>query len=285
MLTLNGITVYFALALNYAEIPIDRPFHSEIMPLQLHHMGVFDHREKSKLIPSMVLVHPGCFQMGAPATENHSEADERPIRQVCIRYAYRMGQFEVTFAQFDRFAVATQRTLPRDNGWGRGSRPVIDVSWQDAVAYSRWLSQQSGKSFRLPSEAEWEYAARGGANTTYWWGNQIEKGRAVCISCGSPWDGKQTAPVGSFPANALGVHDTAGNVYEWVQDCWHDNYTGAKSNGSAWQTANSADCNRRVLRGGSWDSGPEFLRSANRADLWPGNRSVNIGFRLLQEID
>ena len=140
--------------------------------------------------------------------------------------------------------------LADERGWGRGRRPVINVSWEDAVAYTKWLSGQTGERCRLPSEAEWEYAARAGSVTKYSWGNEIGSNQANCDVCGSQWDGKQTAPVGSFDPNGWGLHDLHGNVWEWVQDCWNGSYQGAPTNGSAWE---SGDCSRRVLRGGSWN--------------------------------
>ena len=136
-----------------------------------------------------------------------------------------------------------------DRGWGRGNRPVINVSWKDAQSYVRWLSQRTGHRYSLPSESEWEYVARAGTDTRYSWGDEIGRNRANCDGCGSRWDDEQTAPVGSFSPNAWGVHDMHGNVWEWVEDCWNDSYVGAPSDGSAWE---SGECGYRVLRGGSW---------------------------------
>ena len=150
---------------------------------------------------------------------------------------------------------------PDDEGWGRGTRPVINVSWENAQAYVSWLSSQTGQNYRLLSEAEWEYVARAGSQTAYSWGSDIGSNRANCEGCGSRWDDDRTAPVGSFQANAFGVHDMHGNVWERVEDCWNDNYRRAPSDGSAWLRGN---CNRRVSRGGSWDSLPRPLRSAYR---------------------
>src|SRR5262249_13181849 len=142
---------------------------------------------------------------------------------------------------------------PSDQGWGRGMQPVINVNWEDAQQFVQWLSQQTGKPYRLPSEAEWEYAARAGSLTAYPWGAEIKndsKSMANCNFCGSQWDHRQTAPVGSFPTNKFGLHDMNGNVWELVEDCYHDNYRGAPGNGEAW----SKSCNRtaRVSRGGNW---------------------------------
>ena len=177
-----------------------------------------------------------------------------------------MGRYEVTFADYDRFAEATNRTKPGDSGWGRGSRPVIKVSQEDAKAYATWLSAQTGKTYRLPSEAEWEYAARAGTSTRYSWGNEIGVNRANCDGCGSAWDDEQTAPVGSFAANAFGLFDMHGNVKEWVADCRHHNYEGAPTDGSAW--TNGCSSTLAVVRGGSWGDAPRSLRSAGRG--WNG---------------
>ncbi|MFZ0256368.1 MAG: SUMF1/EgtB/PvdO family nonheme iron enzyme [Gammaproteobacteria bacterium] len=231
--------------------------------------------------PEMVVIPAGAFRMGSPEHENGRTNDEGPQHRVTIDRPFAMGKYEVTFDDYDRFARATGRERPDDRGWGRGHRPVINVSWEDATAYTEWLSQETGKRYRLPTEAEWEYAARAGSETRYWWGNEIGQNRANCAGCGSEWDGKQTAPVGSFGANPFGLHDTAGNVWEWVQDCWHENYTGAPSDGSAWETG---DCRYRVLRGGSWNREPGFVRSATRFWARPVNRSYNLGFRLAQDL-
>ena len=160
---------------------------------------------------------------------------------------------------------------------------MIYVSWEDAQTYVEWLSGKTGKSYRLLSEAEWEYVTRAGSTTPYWWGEDIGKDRANCSSCGSQWDSAQTAPVGSFPANDFGLHDTAGNVWEWVEDCWNESYEGAPSDGSAWT---ESECSLRVLRGGSWVNYPRYLRSAIRSyGLEAGVRSSGIGFRVARTLD
>src|SRR5262249_10151634 len=166
------------------------------------------------------------------------------------------------------------------SGWGRGRQPAINVSWDDAKTYVAWLSRTTGRTYRLLSEAYWEYAARAGTTTAYWWGDDITKGgqaMANCRSCGSEWDGERTAPVGSFPANPFGLHDMHGNVWEWVEDCYHENYNQAPTDGSAWTTGN---CAGRVVRGGSWVDNPEFLRSAIRGRSTAGNRFNDLGFRV-----
>ncbi len=228
----------------------------------------------------MVVIPAGSFQMGPPSSEKGRDDDEGPQRRVRIARPFAMGKYEVTFEQYDRFADATGAHRPKDRDWGRGTRPVINVSWEDARKYTEWLSEQTGKRYRLPTEAEWEYAARAGTETAYWWGQKIGKNNANCRGCGSQWDDKQTAPVGSFEANLWGLYDTAGNVWEWVQDCWHDSYEGAPEDGSAWEGAN---CAQHVIRGGSWNYFPWNVGSANRGWNRPGYRIHSGGFRLAQD--
>ncbi len=199
------------------------------------------------ILPEMVVIPGGRFRMGCVSGLNCQD-DEKPVHEVRVA-SFELSKYEVTFEEYDRFIAATGGRSPNDKGWGRGRRPVIDVSWEDAVAYAEWLSVQTGERYRLPSEAEWEYAARAGSTTKYGWGNDIGHNRANCGGCGSQWDDEKTAPVGSFNPNAFGLHDMHGNLWEWVQDCWNGSYQGAPADGSAWT---SGDCERRVLRGGSW---------------------------------
>ena len=194
--------------------------------------------------------------------------------------SFALSKCEVTFEEYAPFVAVTGRRT-NDAGRGRGSRPVINVSWEDAVAYTEWLSAQTGKNYRLPSEAEWEYAARGGTTTRYSWGDDIGRNLANCDGCGSQWDDEKTASVGSFPANAWGLHDMHGNVWEWVQDCWNGSYQGAPADGSAWE---NGDCGRRVLRGGSWIDRPRNLRAANRSRFNTGVRYFIDGFRIARTI-
>jgi Uncharacterized conserved protein len=221
----------------------------------------------------MVVIPAGQFIMG----------DEiyGPPHKVNFTRPYAVGKYEVTFDEYDMFARANGLKLPGDSGWGRGKRPVIHVSWNDAMAYVAWLSEQTGQQYRLPSEAEWEYAARAGTATVYWWGNDAGNNNANCDGCGSQWDDKKTAPVGSFRANAFGLFDTAGNVWEWVQDCWNDSYIGAPGNGVAWTFG---DCKKRVARGGSWFNLPGFLRSTHASGFLLGYRPYSQGFRLAKDL-
>ena len=230
--------------------------------------------------PAMVVVPAGTFRMGCVSGRS-CQRDERPVREVRVA-SFVLSKYEVTFEEYDRFAAATGRSLPDDEGWGRGRRPVINVSWNDAAAYAAWLSDQTGARYRLPSEAEWEYAARAGTTTAYGWGNEIGYNRAHCDGCGSRRDGGQTVPAGSFDPNSWGLHDMAGNVWEWVADCWHDSYAGAPRDGTAW--TGGGDCRRRVLRGGSWINHPVNLRSANRVGIAAGLRLVSSGFRVARTL-
>jgi formylglycine-generating enzyme required for sulfatase activity len=229
--------------------------------------------------PEIVVIPAGSFRMGDP----HG-ADKRaiPVHTVRIQKSFAVGRYEVTFAEYEQFAISTNRPFPPDEGWGRGRRPVIYVAWQEAVGYTKWLSAHTGKRYRLPSEAEWEYAARGGKETAYWWGEEWQNEMANCAGCGSAWD-KKTAPVGSFKPNPFGLYDTAGNVWEWAEECWHDNYSGAPGDGSAW--ISGGNCTRRVRRGGSWFNSQRVLRSSTRDRYYPDNHSRTIGFRILREFD
>ena len=229
--------------------------------------------------PEMVVVQTGSFQMGD--IQGGGRQNEQPARTVRIEKRFAIGRFEVTFEEYDQFANETGRNLPADQGWGRVRRPVINVNWQEAAVYAKWLSEQTGKRYRLPTEAEWEYAARGGKETNYWWGNDFLEGMANCEGCGSQWDKKQTAPVGSFKPNPFGLNDMAGNVWEWVEDCWHANYNDAPADGSAWKEAGGGNCALRVWRGGSWFDRPGSLRSSYRSTNNAGRRFTNVGFRLV----
>ena len=182
--------------------------------------------------------------MGSPPTEQGRDSDEGPQHTVTIGYRLAVGVYEVTFAEWDACVAAggCNDYRPADRGWGRGARPVISVNWNDAQAYVTWLSRKTGKSYRLLSESEWEYVARAGTTTRYHTGDTITSSQAN-------FNVGRTVEVGSYPANAFGLHDVHGNVWEWTQDCWNGSYRGAPANGSAWE---SGICARRVVRGGSW---------------------------------
>ena len=230
--------------------------------------------------PEMVVVPAGDFLMGSP--DGKGSDNEHPQHKVTVAKPFAVGKLEVTFDQWD--ACVVQRgcsAVTDDRDWGRGSRPVINVSWDDAKTYVAWLAKLTGKSYRLLTEAEWEYSARAGAATDYSWGGAIGGGNANCDGCGSQWDNTQTAPAGSFKPNAFGFYDMHGNVWEWVEDCYESGYWGAPDDGSA---RTNGECSSRVLRGGSWYNFPRILRSAFRLGIVPSSRNVGIGFRLARTL-
>jgi len=238
-----------------------------------------DRLTNGDLGPAMVYIRGGKFTMGGELTP--LAQDEQPAHSVVLK-SFAIGRFEVTFDEYLEFAMATGRDAPGDEGWGSGRRPVINVSWEDAVAYTEWLSEQTGRSYRLPTEAEWEYAATGGADTYYWWGYALGEGRANCFNCGSQWDGASSAPVGSFEANAYGLHNTAGNVMEWVEDCYYNNYLSAPADGSAWA---DAECRDRVVRGGAFNKPGDALRATRRSRQDAQARLSALGFRVVREVN
>ena len=232
--------------------------------------------------PEMVVVPAGSFQMGSPSGEEGRYDDEGPLHRVSVEQSFAVGEYEVTFAEWDACVSAGGCShRPEDEGWGHGSRPVINVSWDDAQEYVRWLSRETGHEYRLLSEAEWEYAARAGTQTARHWGDGIGHNNANCDGCGSRWDDEQTAPVGSFAPNDFGLHDMLGNVWEWTLDCWHDNYSGAPSHAVAWSGSNGCS---RVYRGGSWDYNSGDVRSAGRNGVGAGGRANYIGFRIARNL-
>ena len=230
--------------------------------------------------PEMTAVPSGNSMMGSPPSEDGRWSVEGPQHRVAIGAPFAVGVYPVTFDEWDACASAGGcggYRPPDERGWGRGRRPVVNVSWYEAQSYVAWLSRETGESYRLLSESEWEYVARAGTVTRYWWGDDIGRNRANCGGCGSRWDYESTAPVGSFAANGFGLHDVHGNVWEWVQDCWNDSYAGAPGDGSARESGN---CSRRVLRGGSWVYDPRDLRAANRGWSDTVYRYFYAGFRV-----
>lgn len=210
---------------------------------------------------------------------------EQPEHNVTFAEPFAVAKYELTFADWEA-CVATggcNGYTPNDQGWGRGRQPVINVNWDDAQAYVAWLSAMTGKTYRLLTEAEYEYVMRARTTTTYPWGDDIKLNGAAmanCGDCGSKWDNQQTAPAGSFAPNEFGLYDMAGNVWEWTEDCVHKNYNGAPADGSPWLAANGGDCTGRILRGGSWDLTSDNLRSATRGRDTVVSRGSIIGFRV-----
>jgi formylglycine-generating enzyme required for sulfatase activity len=245
--------------------------------------------------PEMVVLPAGSFLMGSPADEAGRGADEGPQHRVTIQAPFAVGKFEVSFAEWEACVRdgGCNGHRPDDRGWGRGRRPVIDVGWDDAKAYIAWISKRTGKAYRLLSEAEWEYAARAGGSERRPWGDDRSEAEICRHANGADQRARQrhpgwrvapcddghlnTAPVGSYRANAFGLHDLIGNVWEWVEDCWARSYAGAASDGGA----RSGDaCEGRVLRGGAWNESPRALRSADRHWDLPDGRHYAVGFRV-----
>jgi len=257
--------------------------------------------------PEMVVMPLGDVTMGAPPGEEEAEAvpirfrgRAQPQHKVYLGDAFAVSRYEVTVGEFGRFVMATGRKMDgcwlsvkrewklleerswRLPGYGQTDRdPVVCVSWEDAKAYVDWLSGALKQKYRLLTEAEWEYVARTGTATARPWGAAIGRNFTDCVGCGSRWDGQRPAPTGSFSVNRFGLYDLLGNVAEWVEDCWHENYQGAPTDGSAW-TAGS--CELRVIRGGSWVDQPPAIRSAQRDRDTPLMRSVFLGFRIARDI-
>ena len=238
--------------------------------------------------PEMVVVPAGTYLMGSPVWEAGRDDDEGPQRRVTIGEPFAVGVYEATFAEWDACVRGggCGRYLP-DEGWGRGNRPVIYVSWEEAQAYGRWLSRETGQEYRLLSESEWEYVARAGTTTPFHTGRTISTDQANYdgnYTYGAGSEGKyreQTMPVGSFAPNAFGLYDVHGNVWEWTQDCWNESYRGAPEDGSAWERG---DCGRRVIRGGGWGNSPGVLRSADRFSWGTTGTHFALGFRVARTL-
>ena len=254
--------------------------------------------------PEMVMVPPGSFMMGSPRTPRGWYSDEGPRHEATIGYPLAVGVFEVTFAEWDACVSGggCEGYRPDDRGSGRGRRPVVNVSWEDARRFVAWLSEETGENYRLLSEAEWEYAARAGTETAWFWGEDpAEQCRhangfdreltarlrvenvgtgVVPASCSDGYHG--VAPVGSFKPNGFGLHDVSGNVWEWTDDCWNESHAGAPADGSA---RTRGYCVPRVVRGGSWNNPPGLLRSAFRDGIPRQDRGFNVGFRVARTMN
>ncbi|RRJ83904.1 bifunctional serine/threonine-protein kinase/formylglycine-generating enzyme family protein [Aestuariirhabdus litorea] len=241
-----------------------------------------NHLQDGSSGPSMVIVPAGSFLMGSSASE-----DEQPRHRVRITKAFAISRHEITFTQYDKFTRATGRKQASDSRWGRGDRPAINLSWEDAQAYVNWLTRVTGKPYRLPTEAEWEYAARAGSTKAYWWGDTMSEKRANCgEGCdnllNSLFGRKRTQPVGEYKANGFGLYDTQGNVAEWVEDCYANDYSRTPNDGSALQFN---FCNRRVARGGSFESKASRVTASARDAFKPEHAASSIGLRVVVELD
>lgn len=239
-----------------------------------------DFRDCATGCPLMVIIPAGAFMMGSPENEPDRMSTEGPQHEVTIARPFAVSRFEVTFDEWDACVAAAACPRVADH-WGRGHMPVINVSWEDARQYARWLSQVVGKPYRLPTEAEWEYAARAGASTRYSWGDDPAIGSANCDGCGGEPSRQQTLPVGSFKPNAFGLYDMHGNVWEWVEDCWHKTYANAPTDGTAWL---DTDPSFRVIRGGSWHNESELVRAAVRFQRNIHVQFDTLGFRVVRTI-
>lgn len=237
----------------------------------------------------MVTMQPGMFTMGSKSSEERRSSTEGPRQDVLFDYYYEIGKYEVTFEQWDACVAdgGCGGYKPDDGGWGRGKRPVINVSWDDAQLFIKWLNEKSGGEYRLPSEAEWAYAARAGTETAFYTGDTISSDDAN-FNAEQSYKGsepgaylRKTVEVGQYPPNPLGLHDVIGNAFEWVQDCWNDTHRGAPNDGSARE---DGDCSYRVMKGGSWVNHPYQVRMAMRTQYVPDFRYDDYGFRLARTI-
>jgi formylglycine-generating enzyme required for sulfatase activity len=244
--------------------------------------------------PEMVVVPAGSFMMGSPESEEGQLPFEQPQHQVTLKAPFAVGRFAVTFSEWDACVDAggCNSYRPPDRGWGRGRMPVIYVSWDDAKAYVSWLSRQTGKAYRLLSEAEREYVTRAGTTAPFWWGSSISTDQANYNGEWTTYGGSPVGefrmkplPVDSFEPNPWGLYQVHGNVADWVEDCWNESYKGAPADGSAWTTGDcTGTVGGRVLRGGRWVSYPENVRSAARAFNGPAYRNFNVGFRVARSL-
>ena len=239
--------------------------------------------------PEMVPIPAGEFTMGSPSSELYRGPEAQ--HRVTIGKPFAISKYEITFAQWDACVAdgGCGGHMPDDQGWGRGNLPVVGVTWDDAKSYAAWLSRKTGKSYRLPSEAEWEYSARAGTTTPFSFGATITTEQANYDGSTGYGNGpagvnrQKTVPVGSFPPNAFGLHDMHGNVWEWTQDCWSDEYAAdAPANGGPYERAN---CGGRVLRGGSWEDYPGDVRAAARVASNAEEQSWSDGFRVVRSME
>src|SRR5216684_966053 len=254
-----------------------------------------DQFKECELCPEMVVVPAGQFLMGANDGESGSTPDERPQHRINFAQPFSVGRFPVTLSEWDACVAAGGCSdHPADQGWGRGRQPVIGIQWDDAQEYPAWLNRTTGRTYRLLSEAEREYVARARTTTAYWWGDLFEPTQANCAfgsrelspanmgGVQKPIARAQTLPVESFTPNPWGLYQVHGNVYDWVEDCWNDNYDGAPSDGSAWMSGN---CSGHVLRGGAFSRKPQAARSAARVWFGSPNRLVYMSVRVARGLD
>lgn len=251
-----------------------------------------DKLSDNNLAPELVIVPSGSNTLGD--TTGAGINNESPTYKVTINKPFAIGKYEVTFEEYDLFCEETKTKKPEDEGWGRENLPVINISWDDAHSYVKWLSQQTGKKYFLPSEAQWEYAARAGTQTNYWWGNKPGDKLAQCADCAAinrcedckdvPLLDEGTAPVGSYTANPFGLYDVHGNVMEWVADCGFKTHSSKPSDGT---TRRGGDCNKHIMKNGSWWNNVNFIRASVRGSAFddPDYKSFHVGFRVAREVN
>jgi len=227
--------------------------------------------------PLMVVIPAGKYLMGSTSSR-HSE--ERPRHEVSVEQ-FAASQYEITFAEYDQFAKASGRKIPDSLYLDRATHPVIYVTWDDAYYYAKWLTEETGQRYSLANEVEWEYLASTGKKSTFWWGYDEEPNRAHCFGCGTNLDPRKPTKIGSFEPNAFGIYDTAGNVSEWIHDCWHDNYKGAPEYSEVWE---GGDCSYRGVRGGAYSTPPQSIRNAKRDKFKSDKAYDHIGIRVIREI-
>jgi formylglycine-generating enzyme required for sulfatase activity len=263
------------------------------MPLSLERERALKPKESFKecdKCPEMIVVPAGSFTMGSPANEPQRGADESPQHTVTFARQFAVGKFALTFDEWDACLAddGCNGHTPSDQSWGRGRQPVINLSWNDAKAYVAWLSKKTGKTYRLLSEAEREYVTRAGTTTTFWWGPSISTTQANYDSSHTYGNGLKgefrgrTVPVEMFEPNRWGLYQVHGNVWDWIEDCYHPSYEGAPADGSAWTRS---DCSHHVVRGGSWHAYPGELRSASRNNgIVPTNGPDVLGVRVARTL-
>ena len=227
--------------------------------------------------PELIPLPAGTFTMG----DNRGDKSERPAHTVTIKRPFAIGKYEVTTGQWNECVKAGACSYDAAKSDASENSPVRDISWNDAQEYVRWLSQITKQEYRLPTEAEWEYATRANTKTRFWWGNKVGNGNANCKDCGGKWDRKSPADVADYPANPFGLYGTNGGVWEWVSDCWHKTYNGAPKDGSSWD---KADCRENVIRGGSWRNDATYIHSASRFKYDSSVRYLLNGFRVAKTL-
>ena len=236
-----------------------------------------DKLRSGKKGPVMVIINSGTFDMGITSS---IRKDEGPRHTVKIK-KFAVSQNEISLEEYDIFAKALQKNIPNPKENDRKKYPVNFVSWDDANDYAKWLSKETGEKYRLLSEAEWEYIASAGRKSTFWWGYDEEPNRAHCFTCETNLDTSKPTKIASFEANLFGIYDTAGNVSEWVHDCWHENYKNAPDNGTVWS---GGDCTIRIARGGSFASPQQSIRNTKREQFKAGEKLSRIGIRIAREL-